>query len=289
MIKSVCTIVTIAAVAFSVNTTTAAGIDNDVDAWGRTAEDREIENFLATAEVVAIEDIGEGITKPQRLTLRDGDVTRRAIYKNVDIYDNEIAYTNRFETSFQDSFEFEVAAYRVDRLLGIRLVPVTVLRDIDGVAGSVQLWIEDAVELDDLVNSGAACQDIDLLLERLMLMYVLDAVIFNTDRHFGNVLVEADGDAFYLIDHSRSFRTSKKLPKLQEQRPIPVAASVVTRLNLLDEATLHDRLSDLLTKCQRRAILARRDRLVEQLNDRGLIAPVRQASSSTVSISSVAG
>ncbi len=275
--------------AVSVNTCAATGLSNEVDAWGRTAEDREIELFLTSAEVVGIEDVGQGITKPKRLTLRDGNTTRRAIFKNVDIYNNEIAYTNRFETSFQDSFEYEVAAYRVDRLLGIRLVPVTVLREIEGVTGSVQLWIEDVVELDDLVNSGAACQNVDLLLERLMLMYVLDAVIFNTDRHFGNVLVEADGDAFYLIDHSRSFRTSKKLPKLQEQRPIPVAASVVTRLNQLDETTLHERLGDLLTKCQRRAILARRDRLVEQLKAKGLIAPVRQASSSTVSISSVAG
>ncbi len=120
---------------------------------------------------------------------------------------------NRFETSFQDSFELEAAAYRVDRLLGIRLVPVTVLREVKGERGSVQLWIEDAVNLEELMASGAECRNVDLLLERLMLMYVLDAVIYNIDRNVKNWLVDPDSRRLFLIDHSRSFRTSSQVPE----------------------------------------------------------------------------
>jgi hypothetical protein len=272
MTRSVRTILTIATIAASVSAVADAGLAKDVDVWGRTADDRETERFLAEAEVVAVEDIGSGITQPQRLTLRAGDTTRRAIFKDVDVYSNEIAYTNQFETSFQDSFEFEVAAYRLDRLLGIRLVPVTVLREVNGKRGSVQLWIERATNLEDLVNSGAECHNLDLLLERLMLMYVLDAVIYNVDRNLCNVLVRGNDDLFYLIDHSRSFRTTKKLPKLQEQRPIPISRTVAARLQQLDETNLDERLGDLLTKRQRRAILARRDLLVEQLGSKGLLS-----------------
>ncbi len=276
MSRSTSTAFFLAIIAVIPGVVAAGGVDQAIDAWGRTAEDLEIEVFLSEAEVIAVEDIGSGITKPQRLTLRAGDMTRRAIFKDVDVYSNEIAYTNQFETSFQDSYEFEVAAYRIDRLLGIRLVPVTVLREINGKMGSVQLWIERATNLEDLVNSGAECHDLDLLLERLMLMYVLDAVIYNVDRNLSNVLVRADHDLFYLIDHSRSFRTTKKLPKLQEQRPIPISYTVGSRLRQLDDSLLSNSLGDLLTKRQRRAILARRDLLLEQLSDRGVISSPRQ-------------
>jgi hypothetical protein len=106
-----------------------------------------------------------------------------------------------------------------------------------------------------------------------MLMYVLDAMIFNIDRNYGNILVNADETIFYLIDHSRSFRNSKKLPKLQEARPIPIPARVAAALRALDQSAVDARTSDLLTKCQRRSIMKRRDKLVEQLEQRSLLPP----------------
>lgn len=247
--------------------------------WGVSASDREIEEFLRTAEITGIEEIGEGITKPRRLTLQQGDVVHRAIFKDVDIHSNEIAYTNRFETSFHDSYTFEVAAYRLDRLLNINLVPVTVLREVDGVLGSVQLWIENAMSLQQMADSGVDCKNPEQLLQKLMLMYVLDAMIFNIDRNYGNVLVDADEAFFYLIDHSRSFRNSKKLPKLQEARPIPISQAVSIGLRNLNREALEARLSDLLTNSQIKSILKRRDRLIEQLTDRALLPPHRTADS----------
>lgn len=271
------TIILIAALAVATQGT-AGDAPEPVDQWGCSAADREIEQFLLTAEITEIEDIGCGITKPKRLTLKQGDVIRRAIYKDVDIHNNEISYTNRFETSFHDSFEYEVAAYRMDRLLGINLVPVTVLRNVDGIPGSVQLWIENAMSLQDIVDSGTDCKDPERLLKKLMLMYVLDAMIFNIDRNYGNVLVDTNERIFYLIDHSRSFRNSKKLPKLQEARPIPIPWTVANNLLHLIQQTLDSRLEDLLTKSQRRAIMKRRDSLVEQLAERSLLPAARVVS-----------
>jgi len=257
--------------ALAITASAIAGDDCDRRAWGLSERDCAIEHFLRNAEVTKIEDIGEGITKPQRLTLELGGVVRRAIFKDVDIHRNEIAYTNRLETSFHDSYSYEVAAYRIDRLLNIGLVPVTVLREVNGVPGSVQLWIENVVSLQDMVDSGIDCRNPDRLLHNLMLMYVLDAVIFNIDRNYGNVLVDAEEKVFYLIDHSRSFRNSKRLPKLQEARPIPIPARVATGLRNLTRETIDARTGDLLTKAQRRTIMKRRDELLEQLDSRSLL------------------
>ena len=241
-----------------------------VDLGGMSCEEK-LSDFLRTAEVVAIEDIGEGITKPRRVTLKKGDRTCRAIFKTVDISTTDVAYTNRLESVFTDKYVYEVAAYRIDRLLGIGLVPVTVLREIDGELGSLQHWVEGCMKLQEAANQDLQINDMDLLMQRLMLMYVLDAMIYNIDRNFTNVLVRPDADELFLIDHSRAFRTKKKLPALKEERPIPVPASVADGLTSLDLATLETELDGLLSKRQIRAIESRRKLLVAELDALGVL------------------
>jgi hypothetical protein len=237
-------------------------------------DEADLEEFLRTADVVSIEDVGTGITKPQRVTLRQDGHECRAIFKTVDISGVEPGYTNRLESVFTDRFAYEAAAYRIDRMLGIGLVPVTVTRTIDGREGSVQVWIENAMEMQTAADKNLAVGDTDLLLQRLMLMYVLDAMIYNVDRNFTNVLVRPDRDELFLIDHSRAFRTTKKLPDLKEERDIPVPESVARELRSLEIDTLESELGDLLSKRQIRAIDARRKRLVSELDQRGLLPSV---------------
>jgi hypothetical protein len=243
------------------------------DLGGMSCE-RELAEFLQTAEVVRIEDIGDGITRPRRVTLRKDGVEARAIFKTVDITTTDVAYTNRLESVFTDKFVYEVAAYRLDRLLGIGLVPVTVLRTIDGEQGSLQYWIEDAMKMQDAFDRDLPVGNTQLLLQRLMLMYVLDAMIYNIDRNFTNVLVRPDRDDFFLIDHSRAFRTAKKLPSLKEQRQIPVPDPVARNLRELDLATLGTELGGLLSTKQIRAIDARRRLLLDELGHRGVLPAV---------------
>lgn len=234
----------------------------------------ELEEFLQTAEVVGIEDIGAGITHPRRVTLQKDGRQARAIFKTVDITSTELHYTNCLEQVFTDRYVYEVAAYRIDRMLGIGLVPVTVLRTIDGELGSVQLWIEDAMPMQDAFDQDLPVGDTELLLQRLMLMYLLDAMIYNIDRNFGNILVRPERDHLFLIDHSRSFRTAKKLPPLKEERPIPVPERVARELRELDLEALSAELDGLLKPQQIRAIEARRRLLVEELDRRHALPAV---------------
>jgi hypothetical protein len=241
-----------------------------LDLGGMSCE-RELEEFLSTAEVVKIEDVGDGITKPRRVTLRKNGVEARAIFKTVDITTTDVAYTNRLESVFTDKFFYEVAAYRIDRLLGIGLVPVTVLRTIDGELGSVQFWIEGAMKMQDAFDRDLPVRDTRLLMQRLMLMYVLDAMIYNIDRNFTNILVRPDRDDFFLIDHSRAFRTTRKLPSLKEERKIPVPEPVARSLRELDLARLSTELDGLLRPKQIRAIDLRRQLLLDELGQLGVL------------------
>jgi hypothetical protein len=233
--------------------------------------ERELQDFLRTAEVVSIRDLGEGITNPRVVTLRKNGRECRAIFKTVDITSFETHYTSRLESVFTDKYHYEVAAYRLDRMLGIGLVPVTVVREINGETGSLQHWIENSMKMQDAVDRGISVGDMELLMQRLMLMYVLDAMIFNIDRNFTNILVRPARDHLFLIDHSRAFRTYKKLPELKEERPIPVPDQVAEGLKTLDLVTLEQELDGLLSKKQIKAIDKRRQLLIAELTDRGLM------------------
>lgn len=90
----------------------------------------------------------------------------------------------------------EVAVYRVDRLLGLDLTPMTVERAIvqdgDTLRGSAMYFVSGASRPTDV---GAAKPD---------LLRFMDAVIGNSDRHGGNWLVRTDGSVA-AIDHNRAF------------------------------------------------------------------------------------
>jgi hypothetical protein len=236
-------------------------LSSHVDRYGRSTLDLELEEFLGTAEIIKVEPLSQGVTRSQRVTLRRGRIEHRAIFKIID------ESGSRLGGSCRDSYRYEAAAYRVDRLLGFGLVPVTVIRAINGKTGSVQLWIEDAMTLQDAIDRGMEPHNGDLLLAQLSQMYVMDALIYNADRNLDNVLVKPASDELYLIDHSRSFRAHRTLPPKQPSRSQTVSPSraLSERLAGLDPQLLSTTLSDLLEPKQIKTLLQRRDRLVQQL------------------------
>ncbi|MCP3958996.1 MAG: hypothetical protein GY719_14185 [bacterium] len=241
------------------------------DPSGRSPADLAMENFLRHAEVVETEEVGEGITRPRRLTLRRGGVVHRAIFKTIDQETAGTAVVNRIRREYSDKYVYEVAAYRLDRLVGIGLVPVTVIRTIDGETGSVQLWIEDVRTLEEVMkDADTAVGNSDLLIERLGLMYILDALIYNADRNFGNILINVDRDVFHPIDHSRTFWLLPTPPPSARGsvESFSVPAHVEQRLRGIDFETLDRLVGDLLEDRQVKAVLKRRDRLLKLLGNR---------------------
>ena len=98
--------------------------------------------------------------------------------------------------------EREVAAYLVSEKLGIHIVPPTILRDGPYGPGMVQLWIEQNEDFDIL--DFAQSRD-----ERLRAMVIFDAIINNTDRKFGHILL--DGEYLLGCDHGVTFHQEPKL------------------------------------------------------------------------------
>lgn len=112
----------------------------------------------------------------------------------------------------------EYAAWLVDRTLGWRIVPPTVLREGPAGFGAVQLFVEE-VDWTDLRELFRSHED------DLRRMALFDLVINNADRKAGHLLVDGDG-RLWGVDHGVSFHAEPKLRTVIwafEGEPIPDA------------------------------------------------------------------
>ena len=113
----------------------------------------------------------------------------------------------------------EYAAYLVSAALGWPNVPPTVLRDGPQGIGAVQLFV-DTVEGEHYFTLRDAYR------EEMKRIAVFDAVINNTDRKGGHVMLGKDG-TIWCIDHGVTFHEHPKLRTViwdftQEAIPVPI-------------------------------------------------------------------
>jgi hypothetical protein len=237
--------------------------------------DEQIEAFLASAQIVRKRGVSTGVTGTTRATLSDGTLTHDAQIQTVDVYSTVFEAGKATEIGFRDSYKFNVAGYRLSRLLGMDNVPVSIDRVIDRKPSAVTWWIDD-VKMDEKARLATKAESPapQRTARLLLVMRVFDELIQNRDRNQGNILWTGDWQ-LWLIDHTRAFRMGRDLLKPDQLRRIDVGLLAHLRgltLEKLDELLVKD---GTLTKDQTAALLARRDRLVAHFEKR--IAEVGEA------------
>ena len=224
------------------------------------ANDEELLEFLREAKVVDVKDIGEGITRPRRLTLERNGVRARAVFRNVRT-ESHVANLpgGQREFQFRDFYGFEPAAYRLGRLLGFDNIPPTALRRFDGKPGSVQVWIEKATT--EIRRRQAESPHADPLNwgRQIQMMMIWDALVGNTDRNLGNYLSTPNGQV-WMIDHTRSFRRSADLRGTQQIARCE--RGVWERLRTVADDEIRASVSDGLRPPEISSLLERRRKLV---------------------------
>jgi hypothetical protein len=218
------------------------------------------EQFLLKARLRSIKNLGTGVTLPQRAELELNGVQHSAVFKTIDDRKGGVTQLQRSsEINFQDSWQLEVAAYRVDRIIGLRMVPATVERTLNGKTGSLQWWVQSAMEEAERRKQEVTPPDLEAWNRTYQKMELFDQLIFNVDRHLKNVLVTVDFD-LRLIDHSRSFRAWNELRN--PERVTRFSRSVLDGLRKLEYADLRKRVGRYLVDDQIRGLLARRDAIL---------------------------
>jgi len=218
------------------------------------------ELFLRTAEIVEIHTLTEGVTGSQRATFSDGNLEHDAHIQSIDDFKSMAATGNGYEANFRDSFKFNVAAYRLNRMLGLDMIPTTVERTISGRPSSVTWWLDDVLMAEkDRYLKKIEPPDSEAWNKQIFIVRVFDQLIHNTDRNLGNLVITKDWK-LWMIDHTRSFRISEKL---ENQKQLSICErGLLAAMRRLDRATLDRGLGGVLSEGEIAALLTRRDLIV---------------------------
>jgi len=233
----------------------------------------EIEHFLREAKITERKKLGEGITNPEKVTLELDGVVRNAIFKKVD--------------KDHDSWRSEVAAYELDKVLGLGMVPPTVPRNVKGRKGCLQLWVTGTV----MAKFEGEFPDLEKWREQVSMMWLFDDLIANIDRHLNNAMVSPDFQLM-LIDNSKTFRYQKTLLNNlnasgtgthakfwnvvydagRESYETRYPASLIEKLRRVSEDEIEKAIKPYVWGQNRGQVLERRELILRRLDELGLQA-----------------
>lgn len=205
-----------------------------------------IAEYIRGATIQKLEAIPVGVTKPQRAILAPGGPVASVVVKDL---------PPGRKSGYWESYRSEIAAYELDRMLDLNMVPPTVEKRVNGTVMSAQMFVDRCVWLKEL--KGKQPPDVEAWNRQVHRHRVFDNLIANIDRNAGNLLVYRTPDwHLVLVDHSRCFTTTKRMqfPMTKIDRPL------FERLKALDKPTLEARLGRLVDGLD--ALLARRDAIV---------------------------
>jgi hypothetical protein len=229
--------------------------------------DAEMERFLREANIVKTKGTGKGVTDSVHATLSDGKLTHDAHIQTIDEQKREFRTAMGVEFDFRDSWSYNVAAYKIDRLLGLNMVPVSISRSHRSTPAAWTWWIDDVL-MDEMakIKKNVEPPDRNFYSRQRVMMYIFDELISNTDRNQGNIVYTKDW-RLWLIDHTRAFRknTALKTPA----RLTRCDRQVFERMKALDRDTLKREVGKELDDGQIKSLLARRDAIVKKLESIG--------------------
>jgi Calcineurin-like phosphoesterase len=156
----------------------------------------------------------------------------------------------------------EIAAYRLDRQLGLGLVPATVEREVQGQRGVLQArpqrWLTQTEVQREARRSAGWCD----AQAQFQLVYAFDTLIGNERRSPDALLFDADAWSVFVTSHDRAFGSTAALPAYLRAQPPSPGAELRRRIAALTPADLAASLGELVDERGRRAILERRDVLL---------------------------
>lgn len=190
--------------------------------------------------------------------IRDDELRRTVVTISADGRQIDAVFYKRSSRGFFP----EVAAYKLDRLLGLDAVPVTVRREVDGDDGSLQFiperWIDEPARSQSGQGGSASCP----LNEQWAAMYVFDALIYNEGRSLSRMIYSPDEWRLMLIGHQNAFSNNTGLPAYLRNIELKIGDAWRDALVSLSEDTLKEDFDGLLDRRRRKALLERRDSLV---------------------------
>lgn len=237
----------------------AGGIEDDTD---REA----VEQFLRTAEVVSINK-GQGRrTESWQVELEQNGIRRRGFFKLTD-------RPRPIPTA--DSYKYVIAAYELDKMLDLNLVPPTVERKIKDERswrkGSLMLFLEPPIIDEEARRQrNIEAPDPEKFKKVMAEVTVFEHLTFFpslcTQRDAGNIMIQTENDwKVWMVDLSTAFVPATKL--IAGCEITCCTKELFQKILDLDEMAVKNRLNTYLNPEEMSALLIRKDLIVNRINE----------------------
>jgi hypothetical protein len=215
----------------------------------------EFEDFLRTAEIVDTKSTPVGVLSPRHAIFKPGGIGAGGALKPIE--------PGKYD-GYWESYKSEIAAYKLDRLLGLDMVPPTVAVKYKGQPASLQLWVEDTIMLKEMKAKRLEPPDGAKWNRQLHRVYLFDDLIANIDENEGNLLFDPQWN-FIMIDHSRAFTDTLAQPFALGKTLVQIDRPLFDRMKQLKRDDVARAIGDLLEPGALDALFRRRDAIVEAL------------------------
>jgi hypothetical protein len=224
------------------------------------------ERFLLSGKVTRQRSAGMGITGTQRLTLELDSLVHDAHLQTIDEFKTTFQGTRGTEMNFRDTYKYNIAAYQLDRLLDMNMIPVSVKRRIAGHEAAVTWWVDDVLMTGlDQHKKKVEPPDKDRWNHQMHIARVFDQLIANTDRNLGNYVITKDWTV-WLVDHTRAFRMTREIPEPKNLTQID--RHLFERLRAVSKDDFVKTLSPWMGKMEVDGVLTRRDLILRNFDQK---------------------
>jgi hypothetical protein len=220
-------------------------------AWlGRAAE---YEAFVKQAEVVRMEALPVGVTKPIRCYFAPGGLVESMVLKSI---------KPGRQTGYWESYKSEMAAYELDKLVDLQMIPPTVEKRVKGDLGAAVMWVDSVKSFKEMGGPPTPPPaHADSWNRQMAKAKMFDNLINNRDPNLGNWLVDPAWNLI-LIDHTRAFAPGKAMVHKMNR----IEKGLWQRMLVLELASLKPALDPYLDGGQIKDILGRRDKMKTEID-----------------------
>ncbi len=220
---------------------------------------KEIEDYLIKAQFCPGKQRVGRRTEAWLLCLTDGKVERRGFFR----------VTNRTRPhSLPDSYKYDLAAYELNKLLDLNIVPPTVEREVEGRKGSLSLLIEKAITEEARRNNNIEPPDSKSFKDSLEELTVFENLTYSdsycAEGDLPDILIMRKEDwKIWRVDFSEAFAPFPEL--IPECRITRCSKKLYQNLQNLDDETIKTKLSLYLNDEEIGALLERKKIIIEKI------------------------
>jgi hypothetical protein len=216
---------------------------------------QSLQQLLETGEIVSVEkgsrNVANNLASRVNVTISYGKHTVNAVF------------AKRQGKAFYPG----AAAYRMDRLLNLDMVPVTVKRKVNGSDGTLQFMPENTINERERSSSGSGGSASCPINDQWAAMYVFDTLIYNEGRTQQRMLYDKSTWGLILTEHDKAFAKKKGRPGHLRNINLMISAGWASALGELSDEVLQETFGDVLDKRRLSALASRRDELLRMRSE----------------------